>query len=145
MTDILWTDELEARVAAVEATFAPRPAEHTHFHPAPDHACKIWCSGGNIYLEYEYGKDGKKASIHIPRNRSGIEALLLTLIERDKRQPRPQASAHALFMAINQYRGPVHRAKSPKYRGARPPKITLAQLGLVKPEELNLESLGLKK
>lgn len=145
MTDeILWTDELETRVAAIEATFVPRPAETPRVVEVPPDACKIWCSGGNLYLEYETDK-GRTAQIHIPRNRAGIEALLLTLLEKDKRRVKTQVTAHALFMAINaDYdEGRVKRAKP--LRVNKPTSITLAQLGLVKPAEINLKNLGLVK
>lgn len=147
MTDeILWTDELETRVAAIEATFVPRPAETPRVAEVPPDACKIWCSGGNLYLEYETDK-GRTAQIHIPRNRAGIEALFLTLLEKDKRRVKTQVTAHALFMALNE--GDWLKNNAPKrakpLRVNKPTSITLAQLGLVKPSEINLKNLGLVK
>lgn len=132
MTEILWTAELEVAVAAVEATFVPRDAEtdFAELPHAPESACKIWCSGGNIFLEFE-DENGKARTIHIPRNRSGVEALLLTILKRETHAPRrvTQSSSHALFSAIDQFRGDVKKAK-PLRIGKRP-SISLADLGLM--------------
>lgn len=107
--------------------------DYAHTGPAPIHACKIWVCGGNIYLEYPDREKDTEHRIVLPRNGAGIEALLRTLIERDKRYGvRPtQPEAYAIFKKTEAVRAvKVTQGKPAKYRGGKIADISLEDLGL---------------